>query len=398
MQNLSLNLSAMWKIALVSPTKIGLCFAGLMCLLYLSSIQSKSGLLFLIIGIMLGCYVVNAMAAMRGVRRISVKSSSIKGVFEGEPAGFWLTVGNRSRRPVGMLEALWDGATLFKAESIPPLSERRLRAETVFDRRGARRLSGITVQSIFPFGLMRARARIDGEGEILVYPAVYQCEAPGAGGLEPVVGGSRRGGVKARSGFDFAGVRAYSGDAPLRSVHWKSSSKGLGLMVKEFDEELSGRIAILVDSAPLKTSAGKPALDWAARAAASLTLSALGRGDGVDLIDIRSLRVHRSPQLANCGVILEALARLPEASTPLNDEQLVKALLTAPRRSAACVVLTDYDGGILDVMEGVRRPGGVTVCLPEFKPAPSDRLKGMKVIAYGADHISARETGDRSQS
>ena len=40
-------------------TKSGWCFVGLTIFLYLASMRSLSGLLFLIIGIIVGCYVLN---------------------------------------------------------------------------------------------------------------------------------------------------------------------------------------------------------------------------------------------------------------------------------------------------------------------------------------------------
>ena len=376
-------------------TRTGLCFAGLLCLLYLSSIQSKSGLLFLIIGILLGCYAANAVAALRSVRNLSVGNPSLKGVFEGGRAGFWLTVGNRSPRPIGMFEASWDGdPAIFKAASMPPLSEERLRAEAVFHRRGTRRLSGLSIRSTFPFGLVRATGRFDGKGELLVYPTIYPCEPPPTAGLEPVVGGSRRCGLKARAGFEFSGVRPYAGDVPLRSIHWKSSSKGLGLMVKEFDEELAGRVTIMLDSLAVRTPDGSPALDWAARAAASLALAALREGDCVELLDVRSLRIHRSPQLAGCDVILDALAVLAETTEPLQPTTLEKAVAAAQPRSALAVILTKADEEALTVLEGLRRPGRLAVYAPEFMPIPDDRLPNAIVFHYGAFSMSRRKRGE----
>ncbi len=376
---------------LLAPTRTGLSFAGLICLLYLSSIQSKSGLLFLIIGILLGCFLVNAVAAIRSVRHFNIVNISAKGIFEGEKTGFWMTIENRSSRPIGMIEAFWDRkATAFKIATVPPLTERRLRVEALFARRGPLRLPELSLSSSFPFGLIRATGVCGSSSELLIYPAVYPCDPPMASGLEQVVGGSRRGRLKTQSGFDFAGVRSYTGDAPLRSVHWKSSAKGLGLMVKEFDEELSGRLTILIDTVAAKTPDGGISLDWAARAAASLAVATLRRGDGVELIDIRQLRIHRAPQLANCEVILNVLACLVETSTPLETSTLQEAIASTPRRSTLCVILTNVSPELLAVLKHLQRIGGVNLFLPEHIPLQKNEVQGLNLYSYNDSSFSRK--------
>jgi len=60
------------KITTIQLTKPGYCFLGLMLLFYFFSLVSQMGLLYFIIGIVLGCYVINFLGAYRTIRKLEV--------------------------------------------------------------------------------------------------------------------------------------------------------------------------------------------------------------------------------------------------------------------------------------------------------------------------------------
>ena len=153
-------------------------------------------------------------------------------------------------------------------------------------------------------------------------------------------------------------------------------------MVKEFDEELAGRIAILVDCSG---GGDKTVLDWAARAAGSVALACLDRGDHVDLVDLgRGETVSVSP-FSDPDIVLTALARLEEREPGTFALNLKRMCATLAPRTALCFVFTAAVGDAHELAVGrlVEQGRRVSVCLPESVAGP-DWPRGVNAFAYGA--------------
>lgn len=116
-----------------------------------------------------------------------------------------------------------------------------------------------------------------------------------------MVGGKFRGHRQTGAGDHFSGVRPQQPGDSLRQIHWASSAKGLGLMVKVFDEELSGRVAVVLDCG---SSGDAAAFDDAVRAAGSLVFAALDAGHHVEWLDLASLEPDLIPPFADGHAIL----------------------------------------------------------------------------------------------
>lgn len=122
-----------------------------------------------------------------------------------------------------------------------------------------------------------------------------------------MVGGKFRGHRQTGAGNHFSGVRPHQAGDSLRQIHWASSAKRLGLMVKTFDEELSGRVAIVLDCG---SSGDAKVFDDAVRAAGSLVFAALDAGHHVEWLDLASMEPDVLPPFADGHEILDRLARL----------------------------------------------------------------------------------------
>jgi uncharacterized protein (DUF58 family) len=184
-------------------------------------------------------------------------------------------------------------------------------------------------------------------GQITVYPAVYPCPAPPAAGFEPMVGGRFAGRNRAQSGDSFHGVRPFQPQDPVRLIHWPSSVKGQGIMVKEFDQELSGRVGIVLDAAAGQAPDGAPLLDWAARATASLVLAALDQGYQVEYVDTADTTALSVPPFSDAGAVMERLAELRPAPGLLTPDGLDTAAARLPAKGSLCVVLVEASAPVL---------------------------------------------------
>ncbi len=358
-------------------TKTGWAFIGLGALIYLASMQGTTGLLFLVLGVIFGCLVYNVARGWSGLNALDIlPPASLHGT-EGERLRESWRVKNGSASIAGLAEVHSVGGMLLRIGFVGPRAEVRQRPSMVLPGRGVYPVSGLRLVSAFPFGLVSCeRTLAGGVGEIVVYPAVYPCAAPRVAGFRPTLGGKMTGRYRSALGQHFHGVRPLrDGDSP-RFIHWPSSAKGRGLMVKEFDEELSGRVSIVVDRRGGRTPDGERVLDWAARAAGSLALSALDEGNHVELTDLAGGPVHVFTPFTDPDAVLDALARLGERALAAQDatECVDGVLAECSGTSALCFVLTQPDADVLSAVAArsamERRP--VSLYVPEFSPSLSD--------------------------
>jgi len=337
------------------PSKLGLSFIALGFFLYLISLQSRSGLLFLILGILFGCYVINIASAYHAAKYLGLVPPDAMTGTEGETIrGTW-ELTNPSNAAIGLTEVRTSaGDVLFRIGVVAAGETIHITPDLSLVRRGIYPFHSLALISSYPFGLVRCRRHLPIEGEFVVYPAPYDCPVPRAAGFEPMVGGKYTGKNRSPSGDRFSGVRPMQPSDPLKLIHWASSAKGLEIMVKEFDEELSGRVAILMDAEPNPAPVGNELLiDWAARATVSLMLAALDQGHQVEYTNLADLEHLSVPPFADGSVVMHQLARLQPRSGSLTPERLHSAITAMPRKAGLCLVLTSCPQEIADYLDGL---------------------------------------------
>lgn len=375
---------------MVKPTKTGIIFIFLMGLLYLSSMQSQSGLLFFVIGILFGCFVLNVYFAQRSLKNIEITFPFAIKMMEGEKSRVAIGVKNLSPSPQGMIEITSNYGKILNMGVLNGDEQVHLFPEISFSIRGVYHFSTFKISSSFPFGLIKVSRKITRDGEFVVLPKVYPCLSPPAGGFEPMLGGAFTGKHKSVSGSNFAGIRPFTPDDSFKFIHWKSSSKGMGLMVKEFSEELSGRITIIIDRTPsAEDDEGETNLDSAVRAVGSLTLSALDIGHHVDIVPVESKEITHFPPFADGTVLLDMLARMEETEGQVPSlEELRNAVDLASRRSAVCFVMTASNEALsLIAKQLLEERRKVSALLPEGLENVPDLPDGMKLSFYKKDEI-----------
>ncbi len=338
---------------MVSLTKTGWGFLGLCFLLYLSSVQSESGLLFLILGIVAGCFVINIFKARRSALSLGMESLAEIRLTEGRKVVARIELSNPSDAGIGLLSVSSPYGTLVEAGGIEAGSKLSTAPDITFRTRGIYPFSGLKVSSEFPFGLARYSRRLGGGGEFVVLPALYKCQPPKAAGFEAMVGGGFSGRHRSRSGVDFAGIRPLQPTDPVKLIHWKSSSKGIGVMVREYSEELSGRISFILDCSPVPAENGERRVDWAVRCAGSLIFAALDVGHHAELIDLAELEFMAIPPFSGGDAILERLARVKEAGTASSHNDFDKALAALSNKSAICMILTSPSTASAETASGL---------------------------------------------
>ncbi|HIL71701.1 MAG TPA: DUF58 domain-containing protein [Verrucomicrobia bacterium] len=329
-------------------TRTGRVFLGVTTLLYLASLTSQSGLLLLPIGVIFGCAFINIKAAWQTVRHLKVSAPDRTLIPEGanltEP---WM-LSNPGKQRAGFITIESDGMPLLQIEALAPKSSVSTIPELRYLKRGVYSYSKLTLSSIYPFGLLKVRQPLDLSGEVVVYPDIFPCQAPKAAGFDAMVGGKFKGTRKSSSGSEFSGIRPFQIGDTLKSIHWKSSSKGAGLMVKTFDEELSGRVALLIDTGQ---NGNSERLDDCLRVVGSLAFEALEAGHHIEWVNIADGRMTLYPPFTDGQEILNQLAgiqRNPNCVTPSN---LTRAVQSTNRKSAVNFILTEWHESIDEILD-----------------------------------------------
>lgn len=353
-----------------SVTRLGWLLIFISFVLFLSSITSQSSLLLVPIGVLIGCFFVNTFAGRRTLKQLRLFAPEIMRAVEGQAADRTWLAENVGRQPIGGITVSTGPEILFQLPHIDGEDAVHPAPDRVFERRGVYEHEATMVSTQFPFGLIQVNQTRRLTGRTIVHPDIYHVPAPRAAGFDVMVGGKFRGQRQAASGDSFSGVREHRPGDSLRQIHWPSSAKGLGLMVKNYDEELSGRVAIVLD---LGSSGDRTVLDNAVRLAGSLAYAALDQGHHVELIDLARLEPQLIPPFDDGQAMLDDLAEMTAAPDCLTAGNLKAAVERISRKAALHVILTDHSASVTDAIEDLVAAGRkVTVYqtgeLPAMEP------------------------------
>ncbi len=223
-------------------------------------------------------------------------------------------------------------------------------------RRGRYTVGPTTVVASDPFGLVTADTRSTDTAELIVQPEVHPLAAltlpiawrDGAATLSHSVGSG---------GSDDASVREFRHGDDLRKIHWRSTAKTGGLMVRQEERPWHGESLVLLDTRVLAypTPVGEEesaAFEWAISTAASIAGHLVQRGR-------RAMVVTGSGQVAHDESIgiLDMLAETKPALR--SDMQPLATALGGLGRDASTFALlgTAPHTPISELVDRPRPPG-----------------------------------------
>lgn len=282
-----------------------------------ASITSQSGLLVWVVGLITGCLLINAIGAFRSVNKVRLRVHSRMFVEEGSvPREPWQVI-NDGKRRAKLITVESNNRVWFTVAQVAAGKTVAAPPRDVFKKRGVYSLDGAWLVSLYPFGLVKAMRDTECDAEVLVFPKLYDAEVPEVRGLDPMLGGRHAGPGRVASGEKFAGVRPLQSGDSYKQIHWKSSAKGTGLMVKSFEEELAGRAALLV-----YCEKGGAHSEACIRAAGSIALAGIEAGHEIDFQNLNQGRRVRIKPFGETSRLLEELARYETPPTNLSTAQM----------------------------------------------------------------------------
>jgi uncharacterized protein (DUF58 family) len=306
-------------------------------LLFFLATNVQAGWLFVLAALLFGAVIAGVVLPATATRGVVVERRAPGEVQQGSQALVDVTVhgGRRVTRrglivrdPFLDVGDLWV-ATVRAGERVEVSS---LRTAT---RRGLHGPGYVTVRSAAPFGVAerRRRATVTGDGTLVV-PAVEPLGElafvhPASTSETAMHTAPRRG-----HGPEYLGIREYRPGDSMRHVHWASTARAGMMMVREFEEEQTRRLAIVVDASgdTEPGDGGFTPLDRACSAAASVALAALAQGHGARLVtggdgqgDVQTLAGAGEQEL------LERLAVLSPVREPRPFAEVVTAAAASLR-------------------------------------------------------------------
>jgi uncharacterized protein (DUF58 family) len=260
---------------------------GALVLFFLGS-NVQAGWLYVLAAFLSGTLIAGWVIPTLMVRRIEVSRCAPKETFQGQPTLVDLVVRNASFgvRLGVVVEDAHLAPTLSYIPALKPGDRVELRTQRTPARRGPQGPTGVVVSSSGPFGVAVARRRIQLAGDTIVFPRVTPL------GSLPFVHAAD---THERSvhpyprmgqGPEFLGVREYRPGDGMRHVHWPSTARHGSLIVREFEEETTRRLALIIDTCNDLGTEWTP-LDRCCSAAASIAMAALTEGHGARLIAAR---------------------------------------------------------------------------------------------------------------
>jgi uncharacterized protein (DUF58 family) len=248
----------------------------------------QAGWLLLLSALLLGVGLVGFILPGRMVRGLGIERRAPAETFQGDDVRVEIVVVNRGKgtKLSVEIEDTHLARTLLFLDRVAPGERIAIGTSRRAARRGVQEGSAVRVRSAAPFGVAERRRTLDVPGTTVVYPAVVELgDLPllaSVPSLERAIHGLPRRG----HGPEYFGIREYRPGDSLRHVHWPSTARTGTVMVREFEEERTRRLAIVIDTSADAGSEGTP-LDACCSAAASVALAAVGRGRGVRLFAAR---------------------------------------------------------------------------------------------------------------
>jgi uncharacterized protein (DUF58 family) len=214
-----------------------------------SAVNTGNNLLFLVVSGLLAFMSVTGYAGMRNIKGLTPEVIAPAEIFAGTAAPFRLRIHNHKRHVTSFLVRLecpgGQGITF-------PLVGRKSSVEgdivLIFPDRGHAAIDRVTISSPFPVNFFTRYWTFASDSRFVVFPRLLAGTTVGDNGETNRQGSSTR----RNRGLDgeLERIAVYSGNEPLRMIHWKLSARGEDLLVKEFGRQASPPLIIDLDSLP----------------------------------------------------------------------------------------------------------------------------------------------------
>lgn len=204
----------------VLPTRAGLLYAVSLVVMLIGAINYNLGLGYLLVFLLVGLGVVTILHTFRNLAGLSIGAGAAAPVFAGGTARFLLRLANPDRRERRLLQLSLPGQPTITAD-VPAGDSAPVLLPLPAIRRGYLAMPRVTLETVWPLGLVRAWSYAAPALACLVYPRPANAVPP-----LPTFVGLQGGRLSSDTGDeDFDGLRRHQPSDPPHHVAWKTAAR-----------------------------------------------------------------------------------------------------------------------------------------------------------------------------
>jgi uncharacterized protein (DUF58 family) len=217
----------------IFPTRAGGLYFCLLGLLLVTAINYQNNAIYLLTFMLAGQFVVAILATYSNLAGLEVRKANHAPGFAGDRVTFRLALKRRPAKKYFSIRAGWPGQSMsnttldLQSETIVELYHRA-------PRRGLLKPQRLLLETVYPFGLLRAWTWLDLSMESWVYPRPLA--------VQPLPIVEVDAGVGERTSFvtqdEFSNIRPWRANDAPRQILWKAYAKQQPLMTMEYTESL----------------------------------------------------------------------------------------------------------------------------------------------------------------
>ncbi len=228
-----------------------------------------------------------------------------------------------------------------------PVERREAEYQVTFDERGRYEFGPFWAVTRHPFGLVARSVRLRRSSRLLVLPRLGRMTNRWAHLAQAIDYSSQKAAGRQRpADGEFYGLRDWQSGDSRRLIHWRTSARRGGLMVRQFEQPRSENLTLLVELwQPVEPSAAdRERVELAVRFAATATVEACRRG-GSQLRVVTAGREQVSHQGgASKSLARDILAHLAVAEATANNrlDELIDAVADSRPAAGQLVLVTTH--------------------------------------------------------
>jgi len=355
-------------------TREGWYFSIVLAFIVVAGSMREINLMLILAGMMVGVLYFNWRGARTMLRRLEIYRRLPESIHAGEPLTVELEALSPTRATAVVVYDTVRPHAAARDEEVRPLAvfpQIAPRQTTggqyrlVLERRGRYDFGPLRISTRYPFGLMERTVRRPLADQFLVLPRLGRLTAEWSRLAQTPDYGSRRAARRqGQTEGDFYGLRDWRAGDSRRLIHWRTSARRGGLMVRQFERPWSVNLTLLLElwQPENPQAADRGRVELAVAMAATVAVDACRRGESQLLVVCggSKLVVHGGGASKSLG--REILAALAVAEASPNDR-----LAEMFSRSAADAA-----------------PGGRTVLVTTRPAAPRESSRLLMAAADGA--------------
>lgn len=204
----------------VLPSRAGLLYALSLLVMLIGAINYTLSLGYALVFLLSGLGVVTILHSFRNLAGLVISVGAAEPVHAGSTARFPLILHNPSPRTRHLLRLFLPGQASITC-SVAPASSTRVLLPLPAMKRGWLAMPRVTIETLWPLGLVRAWSYIAPALACLVYPQPANAVQPA-----PTFGDLQGGRLPSDSGDeDFAGLKRHQPSDPPHHVAWKTVAR-----------------------------------------------------------------------------------------------------------------------------------------------------------------------------